>query len=153
MIYMRIWIKIVSAIFIANYIVPLVCANAFAAAPYEDEIERLDILYKNGSSISLLCKNDNCDLQIKKDGVSHKFSSKEMGGVPAYPSGFRPVLFSVDNIDGQFSFEVQLDCKFGGFPKDTKWPCFGNYLVVDGRLEKIHKYVLKNGVVTPLSKF
>ena len=144
------FIRVLSLLFAVNCV--SVVNNALAIASYEDEVEWFEVAYKNGSSISILCANDVCGLRIKKDGIKYKFSSKEMNGVPAYPSNFRPVLFSVNNDAGQFSFEVQLDCKSSGFPEGVKWPCFGNYLVAGGRLERIHKYVLKNGVVTHLDR-
>jgi hypothetical protein len=146
-------IKITSVLLGVNCIVPSIISDAVAGAPYEEEIERLEVLYKNGSSISVICNEGNCGLQVKVDGTIYKFSREEMSGIPAYPSNFRPVLFLINNESGRFSFEVQLECQSRGFPKKIDWPCFGNYLVSNGKVEKIHKYILKNGVVTPMSRF
>lgn len=125
----------------------LISAAGLASSPYESGIKRVEIRYVNGSSIYLECVEDDCVVHIILHGKSYRFDSGQLRGV-VLP--YQPVIYSENNINGRFGFEVRLDCEGSGFPKDTVGACVANYGAEGGRIREINKFELRNGVTYPL---
>ena len=124
----------------------LLPSAASASGPQEPGRKSVAVEFDNGHAIEIRCEDERCTVHCRVDQGEFDFDAGEL---KATVLPLNPVLFSMNNLPGTFSFELPIECP--DQPSEPPFPaCYGNYSVEDGEIVERHLYSETAGRTTPL---
>ena len=125
----------------------IVAAPAQSSAPTESVISSVSVEYASGARIEVRCDIGECSVDIKLH-KTYRFTEAELSAKLSLDE--QPVLYSENNVNDSFGFEVRLDCGQAPFLTYSRGRCYGNFGVVEGKLRDPRKFVIDGGRTIPV---